>query len=400
MLRFYTAGESHGKGLIGFLEGLPAGLEIDRQFIDRQLWRRQLGHGRGGRMLIESDMVEILSGVRHGKTIGSPIAFMIANRDWENWQVSMSSDPLKQDHDSTDLRRVTRPRPGHADLSGVLKYQTHDVRDILERASARETAARVAAGAFCRICMGRFGVCIASHVMAIGDARVDESFEKLPFEEIMKIENDDDVSGLRTADRAAATRMIALIDEAGKVGDTLGGVVEIVAKGVPPGLGSHIQWDWRLDGRIAQVMMSIPSVKAVEIGDGIHGAHRPGSCVHDAISYDIASRVFTHETNRAGGVEGGISNGEEIRVRIYMKPIPTLRRPLASVDIETKQPFDAAVERGDVCAVPAAGVVGEAMLGIVLASAFVEKFGGDSIGEMTRNFENYLELVKSESGIP
>ena len=400
MLRFYTAGESHGKGLIGFLEGLPAGWEIDRQFIDRQLWRRQLGHGRGGRMQIESDKVEILSGVRHGKTIGSPIAFMIANRDWENWQVPMSSDPLRQEHDSADLRRVTRPRPGHADLPGALKYQTRDVRDILERASARETAARVAAGAFCRIFMERFGLCIASHVMAIGDAKVDDSFGKLSFAEIMKMENDDGVSGLRTADRAAATRMIALIDEAGKVGDTLGGVVEIVAKGVPPGLGSHIQWDWRLDGRIAQVMMSIPSVKAVEIGDGIQGARCPGSCVHDAISYDVDSRLFTHETNRAGGVEGGISNGEEVRVRIYLKPIPTLRRPLVSVDIETKQPFDAAVERGDVCAVPAAGVVGEAMLGIVLASAFVEKFGGDSIGEMTRNFENYVELVKGESSIP
>ena len=397
MLRFYTAGESHGKGLIGFLEGLPAGLEIDRQFVDRQLRRRQLGYGRGGRMLIESDRVEILSGVRHGKTMGSPIAFMIANRDWENWQIPMSSDPLEQDHDSVDLRRVTRPRPGHADLPGALKYQTHDVRNILERASARETAARVAGGAFCRMMMEHFGMRIASHVLAIGDVRVDDSFETISFEEILKIENDDDTTGLRTADREAAARMITLIDEAGKTGDTLGGIVEVVAEGIPVGLGSHIQWDRRLDGRIAQAMMSIPSVKAVEIGDGIQNAQRPGSCVHDAISYDADSSRFTHETNRAGGVEGGISNGEEVRVRIYLKPIPTLRRPLASVDIETRQPFDAAVERGDVCAVPAAGVVGEAMLGIVLAGAFAEKFGGDSIGEMALNFENYLELVRGNS---
>ena len=391
MLRFYTAGESHGKGLIGFLEGLPAGLEIDRKLIDRQLCRRQLGYGRGGRMAIESDRVDILSGVRHGRTLGSPVSFFIVNKDWENWQVPMSCDPISGD---ADLRNVTCPRPGHADLPGALKYQTHDMRDILERASARETAVRVAGGAFARILLEYFDIRVASHVLAIGGEKVASKFELLPFDDIAAAENDDEEAYLRCADHDAATRMIVLIDEAGRMGDTLGGVVEIAAVGVPPGLGSHVQWDRRLDGRIARAMMSIPSVKAVEIGDGIAGARNPGSLVHDEISYDAATRCFHRETNRAGGMEGGVSNGEEVRARIYLKPIPTLRRPLASVDVCSKQAFDAAVERGDVCAVPAAGVVGEAMLALELCGAFLEKFIGDSIDETSESHSRFMERVR------
>ena len=394
MLGFYTAGESHGKGLIGFLEGFPAGLEIDRGLIDRQLHRRQLGYGRGGRMAIESDRVEIISGVRHGRTLGSPVSFWIVNKDWENWRIPMSCDPVPGD---AGLRNVTRPRPGHADLPGALKYQTHDMRDILERASARETAARVAGGAFARILLEYFGVRIASHVLAIGVERVAAGYESLPFDDIAAAENESNETEepyLRCADSDAATRMIGLIDEAGITGDTLGGVVEIAAAGAPPGLGSHVQWDRRLDGRLARAMMSIPSVKAVEIGDGVAGAQKPGSQVHDAISYDADARRFSHETNRAGGIEGGVSNGEEVRLRIYLKPIPTLRRPLASVDVCSKQIFDAAVERGDVCAVPAAGVVGEAMLALELCGAFLEKFGGDSMDEIRENYDRCMERVR------
>ena len=392
MFRFFTAGESHGKGLTGFLEGLPAGLTIDPKLINRQLYRRQLGYGRGGRMAIESDRVEMLSGVRHGRTLGSPISFLIVNKDWENWQVPMSCDPVP---DGADLRNVTRPRPGHADLPGALKYQAHDMRDILERASARETAARVAGGAFVRMLLEHFRVRIASHVLAVGGEQVAAVYESLPFDDIAAVENEADEAYLRCADREAAARMIALIDEAGRTGDTLGGVVEIAAAGVPPGLGSHVQWDRRLDGRLAQALMSIPSVKAVEIGDGVAVARKPGSQAHDAISYEAAARRFRHETNRAGGIEGGISNGEEVRARIYIKPIPTLRKPLASVDVCSKQAFDAAVERGDACAVPAAGVVGEAMLALELCCAFLEKFGGDSMDETSENYNRFMERVRS-----
>ena len=392
MLRFYTAGESHGKGLIGFVEGLPAGLEVDRKLIDRQLYRRQLGYGRGGHMAIESDRVEIISGVRYGRTLGSPVSFLIVNKDWDNWRVHMSCDPVEGD---ADMRNVTRPRPGHADLPGALKYQTHDMRDILERASARETAARVACGAFARMLLEYFCVRVASHVLAIGEERVAAAYELLPFDDIVAAEKWDEEAYLRCADSAAALRMIAYIDEAGRAGDTLGGVVEIAAADVPPGLGSHVQWDRRLDGRLARAMMSIPSVKAVEIGDGVAVARKPGSQAHDAISYDAAARRFRRETNRAGGIEGGISNGEEVRARIYLKPIPTLTRPLASVDVCSKQAFDAAVERGDICAVPAAGVVGEAMLALELCGAFLEKFGGDSIEETCENHSRFMERVRS-----
>jgi chorismate synthase len=379
MLRFMTAGESHGKCLIGMLEGLPSGLSIDIEFINRQLHRRQLGYGRGGRMKIESDQIEILSGVRQGATLGSPISFAIQNKDWDHWKIAMSVEPAAAD--ATHLQSVTRPRPGHADLAGALKFQTHDVRDILERASARETAARVAA---------HFGVAIGSHVIAIGCERVAKEFEGLSSEKIFAL---DPESPIHCADPIAEQRMKALIDQVQKTGDTLGGVIEVAASPVLPGLGSHIQWDRKLDGQIAQAMMSIPSVKAVEIGSGIAGAQNLGSVVHDEIFYKSEDKRFYRTTNRAGGVEGGISNGEDIKVRVYLKPIPTLHQPLQSVDIRSKQVFEAAVERGDACVVPAAGVIAEAMLGIVLAGAFAEKFGGDSMKETEQNLSQYSRLL-------
>ncbi|MBN2339157.1 MAG: chorismate synthase [Acidobacteria bacterium] len=382
MLRFMTAGESHGKGLIGILEGLPAGLGVDEDFIDRELGRRQLGYGRGGRMKIERDRIEILSGVRHAETLGSPLSFLIANRDWENWTSAMGAAPIAE---GADRREVTRPRPGHADLAGVLKYRRGDVRDVLERASARETAARVAGGAFARLLLDRYGIRIGSHVLAVGPERVGPEFEQLPLERILRL---DPASPLRAADGEAEGRMKAAIDRARGGGDTLGGTVEVVAGGVPPGLGTHIQWDLRLDGWIAQAMLSIPSAKACEIGCGLESARTPGSGVHDAI-YSGADKAFFRRTNRAGGIEGGMSNGEEIRVRVFFKPIPTLGRPLASVDIRSREASEGALERSDVCAVPAAGVVAEAMLGLVLARAFLEKFGGDAVAEIDARWAEY-----------
>jgi chorismate synthase len=388
MLRFVTAGESHGKCLTGILEGLPGGLPVDLDFLNLQLRRRQLGYGRGGRMKIEQDEIEITSGVRLGLTLGSPISFLIRNKDWDHWQVAMSAGPVQE---GANVRSVTRPRPGHADLAGALKFQTHDIRDVLERASARETAARVAVGAFGRLFLSRFGVQIGSHVTAVGSVRVASEFENLPVEKIFAL---DPESALHCADPEAEKSMIGLIDEIKKAGDTLGGCVEVIASPVPPGLGSHIQWDRRLDGQIAQAMMSIPSAKAVEVGTGIAGAGNPGSAVHDEIFFDPGPRRFFRKTNSAGGVEGGISNGADIRVRVYLKPIPTLRKPLASVDIHSKEPFEAVVERSDVCVIPAAGVIAEAMLGIVLANAFLEKFGGDSVGEIEANYANYIRLLE------
>ncbi|MBN2317780.1 MAG: chorismate synthase [Acidobacteria bacterium] len=388
MLRFMTAGESHGRSLAGILEGLPGGLAVDRDFINFQLYRRQLGFGRGERMKIERDRIEIISGIRHGKTLGSPISFLIENRDWVKWQLPMSADPVPE---GTDVMSVMQPRPGHADLAGILKYQTGDIRDILERASARETASRVAAGAFCRTMLMHFGIRIGSHVIAVGNEHVAERFEDLKGTEILDI---DPESPVRCADSDAAGRMMAAISAAKESGDTLGGVFEAVAVGVPPGLGSHIQWDRKLDGRIAQAMMSIPAAKGVEIGTAFAGAQSSGSAVHDAIIYDARKRRFYHETNRAGGVEGGISNGEDIRVRVHMKPIPTLRKPLKSVNIENKQETAAAFERSDTCVVPAAGVVAESMLSYILADVFLEKFGGDSIREIEGNFKNYINLLE------
>ncbi len=387
MLRFLTAGESHGQALTGVLEGLPHGLAIDVDFINQELHRRQLGYGRGGRMKIESDVIEITSGVRHGLALGSPIAFSIRNKDWESWQEAMAVDALPG---GVDFRRVTRPRPGHADLPGGLKFQTHDVRDILERASARETTTRVAVGALCRLLLARFGIRIGSHVIAIGKEPIGSEFENPVRDAVFDM---DLQSPVRCLDAEAGKRMMAAIDAAKQAGDTLGGCVEVIAGPMPTGLGSHIQWDRRLDGQIAQAIMSIPSVKAVEIGCGIEGSGNAGSAVHDEIFYNAPEKRFIRKTNRAGGLEGGITNGEDLRVRAYVKPIPTLGKPLSSIDVVTKEAFEAVVERSDVCVVPAAGVVAEAMLSIVLAGAFVEKFGGDSISEMESRYANYLSCL-------
>jgi len=385
---FTTAGESHGKGLIAIIEGLPAGLSIDPAFINRELWRRQQGYGRGGRMKIETDEAEILSGVRHGKTLGSPVAFLIRNRDFENWQDVMAAEPREFD-DEKRARKLTRPRPGHTDLAGGLKYDTHDLRDILERASARETAARVAVGAFAKLLLQEIGVEIASHTAMIGG--VPETPLKATWEQINAIPEE---SQLRCVDNDVEARMIALIDATKDSKDTLGGIFEVVARGVVTGLGSHTQWNRKIDGRLAQAIMCIPAVKAVEIGAGIEVSRTTGSRIHDEIGYNQTGRIFTRPTNRAGGIEGGITNGEEVRLSGHLKPISTLRQPLASVDVVTKEASAAAFERSDIVAVPAAGVIGEAMVAIVLADAAREKFGGDSVGEMKRNFEGYLDQLK------
>jgi chorismate synthase len=388
MLRFLTAGESHGKCLTGIIEGLPGGLPIDIDCINEQMHRRQIGYGRGGRMKIERDTVRITSGVRNGLTLGSPIAFEIENYDWENWRVAMSVESVS---DGSDLRQITHPRPGHADAAGVLKYQTRDVRNILERASARETATRVAVGAFCRTFLSHFEISIGSHTIAIGGARVAKEYFSASSEKVFAL---DPASEIRCIDPEATLRMMAQIDSAGSSGDTVGGISEIVTACVPPGLGSHVQWDRRLDAQIAQAMMSIPAVKAVEIGNGIAAAGEVGSSVHDQIFYDTEKKKFYRETNNAGGLEGGITNGEEIRIKIFIKPIPTLKKALASVDIETKQSSRAAVERSDICVVPAAGVVAEAMMAIVLTKGFLEKFGGDSLQEIKNNHESYQRLLR------
>ena len=371
--KFTTAGESHGKALVAIIEGLPAGLEIDIEKINHELWRRQQGYGRGGRMKIESDKIEILSGVRHGKTLGSPIAVSIENRDFVHWTEIMSSEKLEQE--PKNPRLVKRPRPGHADLAGGQKFQSRDLRDILERASARETAARVACGAFAKQLLEKFGIEIKSHVIKLGNVP-EKSLEK-NWDEICAISEN---SQLNCADENVEKEMIAQVDEAKQNGDTLGGIFEVVAKGVVVGLGSHTSWNEKLDGRIAQAFMSIQAVKAVEIGTGVENAGKFGSEVHDEIFYEGGN--FTRPTNRAGGLEGGITNGEELRVRGYLKPISTLRKALHSVDIDTKEEDSAAFERSDITAVPAAGVIGEAMLAIVLANSMREKFGGDSFDEM------------------
>ncbi len=388
MIRFITAGESHGKCLTGIIEGLPAGLRVNAEAINLQLHRRQVGYGRGGRMKIERDRIEITAGVRHGRTLGSPVSYVIHNRDWSHWQAAMSVEPVEE---GTNLRPLTRPRPGHVDLAGALKYGTYDSRDVLERASARETAARVAGASFCRFLLEEFGIRVGSHVLAIGTEHVSEEYQELESGKIMEI---DPLSPLRCADQAADGRMKALIDQARQMGDTLGGIVEIVASRIPPGLGSHTQWDRRLDGRIAQCMMSIPAAKAVEIGAGITAAANFGSAVHDEIFYDGELRRFFRKTNRAGGLEAGITNGADIRVRVYLKPIPTLRKPLMSVDLRTKESFEAAFERSDTCVVPAAAVIGEAMLALTLAEGLMEKFGGDSIEETRSNFDRYLRALE------
>ena len=387
MFRFTTAGESHGRALVAILEGLPAGLPVDVASLDLELGRRQWGYGRGGRMKIERDRVEILSGVRHGLTLGSPLALVIENKDWANWTEVMAVEA--RDLPPEKSRRVKRPRPGHADLAGGQKFGARDLRNILERASARETAARVACGALAKQLLGAFDVEVRSHVIQLGG--IPDAPLELAWERIAAIPAD---APLRCADAEAQARMVELIDEKRRAGDTLGGIFEVVARGVVPGLGSHTAWDLKLDGRLAQALMSIPAVKAVAIGAGVEASSLPGSEVHDEIAYHKTTRQFTRHTNRAGGLEGGITNGEEVRVRGHLKPISTLRRALRSVDIDTKEEEAAAFERSDVTAVPAAGVIGEAMVALVLASAMREKFGGDSLGEMRRNFDGYREQLR------
>ena len=387
MLRFTTAGESHGRALVAIVEGLPAGMPVDIAAINRELERRQWGYGRGGRMKIEKDEVQILSGVRHGLTLGSPVAMMIENKDWPNWTEIMAAGPAEVAPEKS--RRVKRPRPGHADLAGGQKFATRDLRDILERASARETTSRVACGALAKQLLLSFGAEIRSHVVQLGGLPVKPL--NLTWNEIAAIPDD---APLRCADAKLQDEMVQLIDKTREAGDTVGGIFEVVARGIIPGIGSHTSWDSKLDGRLAQAIMSIPAVKAVSIGAGSEASALPGSEVHDEIAYNNETKAFIRETNRAGGLEGGVSNGEEIRVRGHLKPLSTLRRPLRSVDIDTKEEELAAFERSDITAVPAAGVIGEAMTALTLAAAMREKFGGDSLGEMKRNFEAYREQLR------
>jgi chorismate synthase len=379
MFRFLTAGESHGQGLVAIIEGVPAGLALDEDYIARDLARRQGGYGRGARMAIEQDYAEIASGVRHGATIGSPIALLILNRDWENWREVMSVASVEQEIDP-----VTRLRPGHADLAGTMKYNLDDARPILERASARETASRVAVGAVARKLLAEFNVEIHSHTVCIGGHWA-KQVEKVDWSKVEK-------SPVRCADRKSEKAMLSTIDEAKKSGDSLGGAFEVIATGVPIGLGSHVHWDRKLDGGIARAMMSINAIKGVEIGSGFAVASLHGSEVHDVIEFN-SKRGWWHATNRAGGIEGGMSNGEPIVVRAAVKPIPTMPNPLPSVDLRTGKKVEAHFERSDICVVPAAGVIGEAMLAIVLAESVLEKFGGDHIDETLRNYRGYLKSL-------
>jgi len=388
MFRFVTAGESHGQALIAWISGVPAGVPIDFEFVQRELHRRQLGYGRGGRQKIEKDRVEFIAGVRHGQTIGAPIALRIENRDWANWEKAL---PVENFPDSESAeRRLTAPRPGHADLAGSMKFNLHDARYILERASARETAARVAAGTIAKLLLRQFECEVLSHVVAVGKARLPRA---AAWNEIQAVcENLD--SPLRCVDAETEAQMKGEVDLVHRAGNTVGGIFEVVAHNVVTGLGSHAQWDEKLDARLAQAVMSIQAVKGVEIGAGIAAATSYGSEVMDEIGYDAAGKKFTRASNRAGGLEGGITNGQDVVVRGYLKPISTLRTPLGTVDMVTKQPISAAYERSDVCVVPAGGVAGEAMVSIVLVQAMVEKFGGDSLGEMHRNFDGYRQQLK------
>ena len=389
MLRFETAGESHGECLVATLTGLPAGISISLDGINHELWRRQQGYGRGGRMKIETDRAEIVAGVRHSRTIGSPVAILIRNKDWQNWTQALPVEDVEGAEDKR--KRVTRPRPGHADLAGVIKYNFHDARYVLERASARETAARVAVGAIVKALLGEFDIQVLSHVIAVGSVHLARA---AAWEEIVALSGKSEVL-LGCVDPETERRMKGVVDEAYRTGDTVGGIFEVVAHGVPPGLGSHVTWDSRLDGRLAQAIVSMQAVKGVEIGSAAEGAASFGSTVQDTIHYDRDAHQFTRGANRAGGLEGGITNGQDVVVRGFLKPISTLRRPLESVDLETREPALAAYERSDVAVVPAAGVIGEAMVAIVLAQAFLEKFSGDSLTETRRNYEGYLEQVKN-----
>jgi len=383
--RFLTAGESHGEGLTAVIEGVPAGLSLTEADINEDLARRQRGYGRGGRMKIERDQAHISSGLRWGVTLGSPITLSIQNRDWENWKTTMA---VGEPPAGTPSKAVTRPRPGHADLAGAMKYGHRDIRNVLERSSARETTARVAVAGVAKRLLAEFGISILSHVVEIGGLRIVPL--ELPWEEIKRRA---EASEVRCADPTAERAMIEAIDQAKATGDTLGGVFEVVALGCPVGLGSYVHWDRKLDGRLAQAFCSIHAIKGAEIGMGFEAARRPGSQVHDEILFD-RDAGFSRRTNSAGGLEGGVTNGQPVIVRAVMKPIATLRRPLQSVDVETKEVVEAVVERSDVCAVPAAGVVGEAMMAITLAQAVLEKFGGDSLEEIRRNYQGYQDSLK------
>jgi len=391
MLRFCTAGESHGEALIAVISGIPAGIEIDQEFVNHELWRRQQGYGRGGRMRIERDTAHFISGVRHGKTIGSPISLRIENRDWKNWEEVLpvgAGDPAKH-------KRVASPRPGHADLAGALKYNLPEARYVLERASARESTARVAVGAVAKLLLKSIEVEVLSHVIAVGKA----SSDGIPdWEQVQALARKEEVL-LGCVDAEAEQRMKAEVDQALRTGDSVGGIFEVIGHHVPPGLGTYANWDERLDAQLAAAVMSLQAVKAVEIGRGVTAAVSFGSQVHDAIGYageknggDRFTR-FTRARNNAGGIEGGISNGEDVVVRGYLKPISTLRRPLESVDFATREPVKAAYERSDVCVVPAAGVAAEAMVALTLARAALEKFGGDSAGEFERNYKSYCKQI-------
>jgi chorismate synthase len=387
MLRFLTAGESHGPELVVIIEGAPAGYDIDLEAINRDLARRQKGYGRGGRMAIERDEVRVVSGIRFGRTLGSPITFIVENRDFKNWEKRMSADP----RDRGEAKLVTRPRPGHADLAGVLKYNLEDIRDVLERASARETAARVALGSFARQLIAPFGISVLGFVARIGTVEA-----KMPpdisLEQLARVSEE---SPVRVADADAERAIIDEIDVCKKEGDTLGGVVEVVAPGLPVGLGSYVQWDRKLDGRIAHALMSLQAVKGVEFGEGFSAARVRGSQLHDEIGYDAAAQRFTRHSNNSGGTEGGISTGEPLRVRVAFKPLSTLMRPLRSADIRTKAEAVATIERSDVCAIPAAAVIAESVVAFEIANAFLEKFGGDSFTEIARNYNGYLQQVRS-----
>jgi chorismate synthase len=388
MLRFVSAGESHGQALIAWISGLPLGVPVDLEFIQRDLHRRQLGYGRGARQRIEKDQADILAGVRHGKTIGAPIAVRLENRDWANWEKALPVEDTEgaEAGDAKGAQRpLTAPRPGHADLAGALKFNLHDARYILERASARETAARVAAGAFAKLLLREFGVTVLSHSIAVGHVRLER---EATWAEIEAVCNNLE-SPLRCVDAEVEARMKAEVDHVLRAGDSVGGVFEVVARGIPPGLGSHAQWDEKLDARLARAVMSIQAVKAVELGTGVANAGSYGSEVQDEIRYDASRKRFDRTSNRAGGIEGGITNGQGIVVRGYLKPISTLRRALQTADMKTKEAVKAAYERSDVCVVPAGGVAGEAMVAFELAGAFLEKFGGDSLEETRRNFEGY-----------
>ena len=383
MLRFVTAGESHGQALVAWISGLPAGVPVDLDFVSGDLHRRQLGYGRGGRQRIEKDQAEFLAGVRHGKTIGAPVALRIENRDWKNWERALPVEQIEGAGESE--RRLTAPRPGHADLPGALKFNFHDARYILERASARETAARVAVGALAKLLLREFGVTVLSHTIAVGHVRLER---EASWEEIATVcENLE--SPLRCVDFDTEGKMKAEVDHALRAGDSVGGIFEVVARGVPPGVGTHVQWDEKLDGKLARAIMSIQAVKAAEIGSGVSNATSYGSEVQDEIRYDPATKRFDRSSNRAGGIEGGITNGQDVIVRGYLKPISTLRRALLTADLNTKEAVKAAYERSDICVVPAAGVAGESMVALTLAAAFLEKFGGDSLQEIRRNYDGY-----------